>query len=358
VPFVLLAMVLAMSTPGDATRLAPDPAPSPPAGTRPVTPGPEPPIPVPLPPQAPVIPLAPVGAAVAALAAGLRRTRTGAPVPGDAAGLTGEPLVVFVPGHGNTREAFTGLAGLMELGPEDYRVFDYRWVVGTASHVHASQAAGIDGAADALNAYLAGLADGGRDLYLVGFSKGGAAIAEMLARWDGDAPGPVPGVIGAALLDPPIAGGFQGTVQSLGRAIGPIPDDGGYRPVRCDWTGLRCHDTREHLGRAAGVEVVVLRNPKAGITNFDERPNGLRIYDVPDDGPGPLAALAGNPFTYPWRTAQAHEAVLSDRRVADCIRAEMAEPGSCHIPRPAPGPGSTGGGGGGGGGGGAFAVVD
>ncbi len=77
---------------------------------------------------------------------------------------------------------------------------------------------------------------------------------------------------------------------------------------------------------------MVLRNPKAGITNFDDQPEGLRVYDVPDEGRGPLASLIHNPFTYPSRAAEAHDAVLHDKRVADCIRAEMAELGSCDIP--------------------------
>ena len=176
------------------------------------------------------------------------------------------------------------------------------------------------------------MADGERDLYLVGFSKGGAGIAELVSRWDDGAPGPVDGVVGAALLDPPISGGFQGTIQSLGRYVGPIPDDGGYSPRECEWLGMRCTDHRDHLGEASGVEVLVLRNPKAGITNFDDQPEGLRVYDVPDEGRGPLASLIHNPFTYASRAAEAHDAVLHDRRVADCIRAEMAELGSCDIP--------------------------
>ena len=240
--------------------------------------------------------------------------------------------MVFVPGHGNVGSDFDDLVDLMDLEPGEYRTFDYRWMVETTDQVQASQTASIDSIADALNAYLAGLADGDRRLYLVGFSKGGAGIAELISRWDDGVPPPVGGVIGAALLDPPISGGFQGSIQSLGRFVGPIPDDGGYDPVECDWTGLRCHDNRDHLGEDAGVEVLVLRNPKAGITNFDDRPDGLRVYDVPDVGRGPAAAFFHNPFTYGARIAEAHDAVLSDQRVADCIRAEMAEIGSCDIP--------------------------
>ncbi len=56
------------------------------------------------------------------------------------------------------------------------------------------------------------------------------------------------------------------------------------------------------------------------------------MLDVPDEGRGPLASVIHNPFSYPMRVAEAHDAVLHDRRVADCIRAEMSDPGSCRIP--------------------------
>ena len=324
----LLTIVLAMVPPAEGAHLAPGPAdPEPPV----VAPAPTAPAPTPF--EAPLVSLAAIAAAAAVLAGGLLRfTGEEEPAPGDALGLADDPLVVFVPGHGNPGpETFADLADLMDLEPEDYRVFDYRWMVETTDHVHASQAAGIDDIADALNAYLAGLADGERDLYLVGFSKGGAGIAELVSRWDNGAPYPVDGVVGAALLEPPISGGFQGVVQSLGRFVGPIPDDGGYTPLECDWSGLRCTDNRDHLGEASGVEVLVLRNPRAGITNFDDKPEGLRVYDVPDQGRGPLASVFHNPFSYSSRVAEAHDAVLHDQRVANCIRAEMAELGSCDI---------------------------
>jgi hypothetical protein len=339
---LLFTALLALSAPGDATRLAPGPgegagAPSgAPADGGEVPEEPEEPEETPGP---PLLPIASLGAAAAVLAASRRRD----PGPGDALGLSDRPVVVFVPGHGNTPASFDHLTRMMDLGPDDYRVFDYRWVVETGSHSRASQTASVDATADALNAYLAGLADGGRDLYLVGFSKGGAAIAEMVSRWDDGVPAPVPAVVGAAMLDPPISGGFQGVVQSLGRFIGPIPDDGGYDPMECRWLRMFCTDNRDHLGEAAGVETMVVRNPKAGITNFDDRPEGLRIYDFPDDGPGPLSALVQNPFSYPNRVSEAHESVLHDRRVAECILAEMESPGSC---RPLPGSGGGGGSGG------------
>lgn len=341
-PALLLTVLMALAPPGDATRLAPEPdPPSPPPSTVPVTPPTKPVEPV----GAPVLPLASILAAAAALAAAAW-SRNGTPSPADGLALSDDPLVVFVPGHGNAMGDFDDLADLMDLDPGDYRVFDYRWTVETADPVRASQTASIDSTADALNAYLAGVADGDREVYLVGFSKGGAGIAEMVSRWDDGLPAPVPGVIGAALLDPPISGGFQGVLQSLGHRIGPIPDDGGYDPVHCGLFG--CDDHRDHLGEGAGVEVLVLRNPKAGITSFDDRPAGLRVYDVPDEGRGPLASVLHNPFTYPARVAEAHDAVLHDQRVADCILAEMAEIGSCDMGSSAePLARSSGGGGGG-----------
>jgi len=328
----LLTIMLAMVPSADGTHLAPGPAePEPPA----TAPAPVDPAPNPF--EVPLMSLAAIAAAAAVLAGGLlRMAGDDEPAPGDALGLADDPLVVFVPGHGNPGpETFIDLADLMDLEPDDYRVFDYRWVVETTDHVHASQAASIDGAADALNAYLAGLADGERELYLVGFSKGGASIAELVSRWDDGTPTPVEGVVGATLLEPPISGGFQGVIQSLGRFVGPIPDDGGYTPRDCDWSGLRCTDNRDHLGEESGGEVLVLRNPMAGITNFDDRPEGLRVYDVPDEGRGPLASLLHNPFSYSARVAEAHDAVLHDQRVADCIRAEMADLGSCDLGRTA-----------------------
>ncbi|MBU1866196.1 MAG: alpha/beta hydrolase [Actinobacteria bacterium] len=318
---LLLTVVMALA-PGDATRLSPGPADT----AAPTTTVPEAPAPEPI--ETPIVPIASIIAAGIALA-GTLLGRKGKVAPGNGLGLSGDPLVVFVPGHGNAPEDFDGLIDLMDLEPEEYRVFDYRWGVPTTDPVHASQALGVGDTAAALNAYLAGVTDGDREVYLVGFSKGGAGIAEMVSRWDEGLPPPVPGVVGAALLDPPISGGFQGFVQSLGRYVGPIPDDGGYDPIECMFDG--CVDHRDHLGEGAGIEVLVIRNPKAGITNFDDRPDGLRVYDVPDEGRGPLAAFFHNPFSYSARVAEAHEAVLHDRRVAECIRAELTELGSCDI---------------------------
>lgn len=317
-----LALALALLTgpaPADAVRLAPDPAGI--AATAAADPLPAAPTP------GPAWPAAAGGAAAgaAALAAMQWRRR-----PEE----EGEPLVVFVSGHGNGSAPglFSHLVSLMGLDSERARYYDYRWADGGGDHRRASEDATIDETADALDGYLAGLAEAGRPLYLVGFSKGGCGIAELVARWDRREPGVAHGVVGAALLDPPLASGIHGWLQSVGRAWGPIPDDGGYDPIYCDGDG--CRDTRRHLGEASGVEVMVVRNPQGGITNFADVPDGLRVYEASDGGPGFLQTL----FTRPWdlvgRANRAHLAVLDDPRVAQCLAAEIAGTGTCPLPVP------------------------
>jgi len=242
--------------------------------------------------------------------------------------------VVFVSGHGNGSPAdlFSRLVALMGLGPDQARYYDYRWADGGRNHQAASEYASIDETADALDGYLAGLADQGRPIYLVGFSKGGTGIAELVARWDRQDPGAAHGVIGAALLDPPMATGVHGWLQSVGGVFGPIPDDGGYDPIQCDARG--CTDTRRHLGEAAGVEVVVMRNPQAAITNFADVPEGLRVYEASDGGPGFMETLLTRPWDLVSRVTDAHLAVLDDPRVAECLASEMAGSGYCSLPVP------------------------
>jgi hypothetical protein len=323
---VLSLSLLAEPVPGDALRLAPDPS---------VGSGPAPTI------AAPVVPattgfsmseaLAALTTGIVALAAGILAHRR----EEEAAGTlySGEPLVVFVSGHGSSPApgVFAHLTRMMGLDPEQARYFDYRWAAGGASHVGASQDATVDDAADALAGYLAGLSSLGRPVYLVGHSKGGASIAELIARWDRGQPGSA-AVQGASLLDPPMAAGIHGWLQSLGTRWGPLADDGGYDPVACSL--LRgCEDDRDQLGRASGVEVMVVRNPVSGMANFGDAPAGLRVYDAADGGPGFWETL----FTRPWaifsRISEAHNSVLHDQRVADCIVAEMRRPGSCSLPR-------------------------
>ncbi len=284
--------------------------------------------------SAPQVPsLVGLGAMAAVLAALQRRAGELSPAAGLALEQAEDPLVVFVPGHGQPHgsKAFADLIELMDLSDEGVEHFDYRWVEGTSDARRASRDVLVDDAATALNAYLAGVAGDGRPVYLVGFSKGGAAVAELIADWDEGRWGPSSRVVGAALLDPPLATGPHGWLQSLGRFWGPIPDDGGYNPRRCTFPGFSCFDRRDHLGDEAGIDVVVIRNPKAAVTSFGDRPPGLPVYEAADDGPTIWGQMVRNPFGLPGRIAEAHNAVLEDRRVADCIVAELRS-GTCDLP--------------------------
>ena len=170
------------------------------------------------------------------------------------------------------------------------------------------------------------------------------------------------------MLDPPMAAGPHGWVQSLGTAIrgvfdffvpplplvggwwdrvaGLIPTDGGYDPVQCTVPGFGCRDAREHLGEASGVSTLVVRNPKGPLTNFSDLPDGLRVYDAPHNGPG---AFDVPPWQIPGASSRAHLSVLGDPAVADCLLAEMEQPGSCGLDpsgrRPPPPSGNAGTGG-------------
>ena len=48
-------------------------------------------------------------------------------------------------------------------------------------------------------------------------------------------------------------------------------------PITCDLTS--CHDLRPGLGHGAGVEVVMIRNPDAAITNLATIPDDLRVLE-------------------------------------------------------------------------------
>ena len=328
IPILLLALSL---SPGDGLSLAPDAPPVPPPSVE-----------TPMAPSAPGFPLLPLSVAalggLGVLGSALRRAGDDEEDPGDLerdleAGDGDDPLVVFISGYGSSsgEVTFGNLADLMDLDPADTRYFDYGLTGTYDGHRGASRGASVDEVADALNGYLSGLSDGERELYLVGFSKGSVGIAELVARWDRGGAGPADAVTGAALLDPPMAAGIQGFVQSLGAKWALLPDDGGYDPVSCSW--FSCRDERDHLGEASGVEVMVVRNPKAGITNFSDLPDGLRVYEAADRGPGFLETLLTNPIGLVGRVTEAHDAVLTDPRVADCITAEMAAPGTCGLPR-------------------------
>lgn len=330
-----LALALALLTepvPGDGLRLVPDPV---------VGPSPAPGAVAPSSPAAPALPfpaaLAGVVAGIVALAASTWAARR---EDEQAAASSGERLVVFVSGHGSGSApgVFAHLVAMMGIDPAQARYFDYRWADGGTDHTRASQGATVDETADALAGYLAGLAALGRPMYLVGFSKGGAGVAELVARWDRGQPGAA-AVQGAALLDPPMASGIHGFLQSLGTLWGPMADDGGYDPVRCSiW---ECTDSRDRLGEASGVPVVVVRNPQSVVANFADVPEGLRVYEASDGGPGLLETLFTRPWAVAGRLSEAHNAVLHDPRVADCIVAEMRQTGACSLPQAGGGSGST-----------------
>ena len=289
------------------------------------------------PPEPASDPLIPGAAALAALLGVLAARRRG---PGDALGLQtpGDALVVFVPGHGQgpAEAVFDDLIDLMGIDDESLRFFDYRFAAGSLDPHSASSGLSISEAASSLNSYLGAVAEEGRPIYLVGFSKGGATIAHLVAGWDDGAYGPNQAVVGAALLDPPMATKGHGWLQSVGSFWGSVPDDGGYDPVECGFLWFGCEDSRDHLGEAAGVDVVVIRNPNSGITSFSDFPEGLRIYNAAGDAGSAWEGGWSDPFGLPARLAAAHEAVLEDPAVAECIVAEMWDPGACALPRHEP----------------------
>ena len=243
------------------------------------------------------------------------------------------PVFVYVPGHAGDPRGFDDLAARMGIDPKDVRVFDYRWAWPTADMIEASRRATTDDAADALGAYLAALGSDGRPIYLVGHSKGGAVITEVVSRWDAVPALGVDAVIGATILDPPISSGPLGLLQSLGWVHGETADDGLFSPVRCGWTG--CHDVRDRLGERSGVEVVIVRNPDAGFTNFRDRPERVRVYDLDDRG-GSMQSRFPDVVGMWQRMGEAHNSVLHSDTVADCIAAEARSAGTCSWPSPEP----------------------
>jgi hypothetical protein len=328
-------LATALSFGGGLGLLPTDTPTPPPASPGPTAPGPSPSGPKPGVPASPLAVLALAGAAM--LTRSNRRDGPGSaePIPGGALGLRPPPdmRVVFVPGHNDPQAAtvFRQLVALAGIDSDNVRWFDYRWITGIDDHRLASRLIPVDVAAMSLNSFLAGVAADGHPVYVVGFSKGGATIAHLVAEWDRGFPGPGDSVVGVALLDPPIASGFTGLLQSIGRFWNAIPDDGGYDPLRCTVLRVVCTDTRVGLGGVSGVEVIVIQNPKAGVTNLGTPPPGLRVFEAPDDGPGVIEQILRNPALLPRRIAEAHKSVLRDPRVADCIVAEMWSPGSCAL---------------------------
>lgn len=238
-----------------------------------------------------------------------------------------EPFYVVVHGNGGSAHDFTALLDHMDVDDDRVAAFDYRSAEPGRSSTEVSRSVHTDVAAIALDRFLRDIAELHGNIYAIHHSKGAAAGVVMIAALDDGTRPRIDGYRGAALLDPPIADLPLGPLQRLGRPIPLIADNGGFRPIRCGDDG--CRDIRQHLGRDAGVEVIAIRNPDAEITNFTDEPDGLRVYDLADDG-GPSAwAFAWNPYAFVKRVFEAHSSVLRHPTVADCIVDEVTEPGSC-----------------------------
>jgi hypothetical protein len=321
---VLAAVCLALAAvPADGTSLQEEPRPAAvaPAGQGDRLPGGEGGGP------GPMAPLGAMAASVAAAAQWVRR-RVGEEMLRPVT-APGEMRVLFVSGHGSdatgTFDEMMRLLDIEDVGDLGVVQFDYRDVEPWDSHRKASQKAESSEIADGIATWLRAMSRASDEpIYLIGHSKGAVAIAELLARWDLRPEQAVPQVVGAALLDPPMAAGDHGLLQSLARGpLSPLPNDGGYRPHHCRAGLFDCHDTREHLGSSGGVEVMVFRNPGSAIANFGDDPLGLRVYEISDPdgggwGPGAIVAAHGYPLRSP--------------AVAACIADEMRRAGSCVWP--------------------------
>ncbi len=238
-----------------------------------------------------------------------------------------EPIYVLVHGNGGSHRDFDPLMRAMEVDTSRVVAFDYRTVSPGPSSTSVSQSVHTNDVATALDQLLRELSTDHANIYSIHHSKGAAAgVVAISALDDGRRPR-IDGYRGAALLDPPIARFPLGPLQRLGRPFRWVPDNGGFDPVHCDDRG--CRDVREHLGRSAGVEVIVVRNPDAEFTNFRDEPKGLRVYDLEYDGKPSAWASWWNPVGMVRRVFEAHSSVLSHRSVADCIREEVAKLGSC-----------------------------
>lgn len=238
-----------------------------------------------------------------------------------------DPVFVVVHGNGGEPSDFDIL--LTELGatPADVVAFDWRSVEAGETSSDASKTASTERAAAELDRLIRDLSVDHSNIYSLHHSKGGAAGVAMIAALDDGTRPPIDGYRGAALLDPAISSGAIGAMQRFGGWSQFIPDNGGFDPVACTDDG--CRDTRDHLGEASGVEVIAIRNPDAVLTNFWDRPEGMRVYDLVDDGGISAAIFASVPPLAVLRTFQAHSSVLDHWAVVDCLKAEVAQSGSC-----------------------------
>ncbi len=238
-----------------------------------------------------------------------------------------EPFYVVVHGNGGSADDFAQLLERMDVDRDRVAFFDYRLAGPGASSTDASRSVHTNDVAIALDTFIRGATQRHSNVYSIHHSKGAAAGVVTIAAIDEGSKPPIVGYRGAALLDPPIAGLPLGPLQRLGQPIPQIADNGGFDPIRCSDEG--CRDIREHLGRGAGVEVIAIRNPDAEITNFTDEPEGLRVFDLVDDGGSSAWRLAWQPLAFVRRVFEAHSSVLRHPAVADCIVEEVAKPGSC-----------------------------
>jgi len=258
-------------------------------------------------------------AAVGALGAGIRSSRRRR--------RSSEPLFVLVHGNGGSASDFDSLLEQLGVEPSDAVAFDWRTATPAPTSTEASETASTEVAARELDELIRELSLDNANIYTLHHSKGGAAGVAMIAALDDGTRPPIDGYRGAALLDPAIATGPVGVMQRFGEWTTSLPDNGNFDPIQCTDDG--CRDRRENLGEASGVEVIVVRNPDAVVTNFTDRPEGLRVLDLVDDGKPSALWYWNNPWVFAGRVAEAHRSVLEHWTVADCISAEVADPGSC-----------------------------
>lgn len=239
-----------------------------------------------------------------------------------------EPLYVLVHGNGGSSSDFDLLVERLGVASDRVVAFDYRDVGGGSTSTEASRTASAERAAEALDQLIRGLSGDHDNIYSIHHSKGGAVGVSMIGALDDGSRPTIDGYKGAALLDPAIANGWLGRLQRLGRVSAFLPDNGGFTAERC--TDGACRDVRENLGDASGVEVIAIRNPDAEVTNFTDRPDGLRVFDlVHDGGVAARFLMPISPLLSFNRVWHAHSSVLDHVAVADCIKQEASEPGSC-----------------------------
>jgi pimeloyl-ACP methyl ester carboxylesterase len=237
-------------------------------------------------------------------------------------------LYVLVHGNGGSSSDFDLLVERLGVTSDRVVAFDYRDVGGGRTSTEASRTASTERSAEALDQLIRGLSVDHNNIYSIHHSKGGAVGVSMIGALDDGSRPTIDGYKGAALLDPAIAGGWLGRLQRLGGVSSLLPDNGGFSVERC--TDGVCRDVRENLGNASDVEVIAIRNPDAEVTNFKDRPDGLRVFDLVHDGGVPARFLMPlSPLLSFNRVWDAHSSVLNHEAVSDCITQEVSEPGSC-----------------------------